>query len=357
LLALQRIQVSADMKKVLTILLLIMTKFSFAQNVSSYSDIDWKVQSIDAPTPDSLAKLLTVSYTTDLQKVRAIFSWIAQHISYNTFVISSNRKFTSSKYVVQPDDTSAEWKSAIEMTAIKVLKKRTAVCDGYAKLFKTLCDYANVRSEIITGYARGYMEGENKFRSNHTWNAVMIDSAWHLLDVTWASGYFTYADQYVQRIDETYFLTSPDQFIRDHFPEDLFWTLMDDPPSIPEFRKMPFHCKSFVKYSIGGFTPSNGIVEAYVGDTVHIEVNVTNKDRDKHISPDPFFDSTLMTRTANEIYLAASDSTPHSLKYFFRVDNPYVQWINIMYNHDVIMRYRLQLKSALAFRPKEQEIH
>ena len=345
------------MKFLLGILFLMLATSANTQPTYNYNQIDYRAGTIDAPSLDSLSKVLTEPYSREIEKVRAIFSWVAQHISYNTFVLSSQRKSGALKYTPEPEDTSMEWKSAIEMTAIKVFKKRTAVCDGYAKLFKTLCDHAGLRSEIVSGYARGYLQNDRRFRSNHSWNAVMIDSAWHLLDVTWASGYFTYSDQYVQRMDETYFLTSPDQFIRDHYPEDLYWTLMNNPPSIPEFRKMPFHCKSFVKYSIGAFTPSNGIVEAYVGDTVHIEINVTNKDRDKHISPDPFFDSTLMGRAANEIYLTASDSTPHSLKYSFRVDNPYVQWINIMYNHDVIMRYRLQLKSTLAFRPNEQEIH
>ena len=324
-----------------------------AQSLSSYSNIDWRVGSINAPTPDSLSKLLIAPYTKDVDKVRAIFSWVAQHISYNTFVISSQRRNGSSRYSVEPEDTTMEWKSAIEMTAIKVLKKRMAVCDGYAKLFKALCDHAGLRSEIISGYACGYMQGNRKFSSNHSWNAIMIDSVWHLLDVTWASGYFTYSDQYVQRLDDTYFLTPPEQFIRDHYPEDLYWTLMGNPPSIPEFRKMPFHCKSFIKYSIGEVSPSNGIVEAYLGDTVHIEVNITNKSRDKHISPDPFFDSSIIERNVNEVYLMASDSTPHSLKYSFRVNTPNVQWINVMYNNDVIMRYRLELKSALAARTKE----
>jgi hypothetical protein len=41
------------------------------------------------------------------------------------------------------------------------------------------------------------------------------------------------------------------------------------------------------------------------------------------------------------------------LKYSFHVGTPNVQWINVMYNNDVIMRYRLELKSALAARIKE----
>jgi hypothetical protein len=343
------------MKLLFSIFFLIVVASVSAQSLTGFSGIDWRVAAIDAPTPDSLSRLLTMPYSKEIEKVRAIFSWVAQHISYNTLVLGSQRRNNSTKYTPEPEDTAMEWKTATEMTAIKVLKKRTAVCDGYAKLFKTLCDYAGLRSEIISGYARAYGQTDRRFRSNHSWNAVMIDSVWRLLDVTWASGYFTYSDQYVQRIDDTYFLTPPEQFIRDHYPEDLNWTLIDNPPSIPEFRKMPFHCKSFVKYSIGSFYPSNGILEAFMGDTIHIEITVGNKARDKHISPDPFFDSSIIGRVVNAVYLTASDSTAHSLKYSFHVDSPFVQWINVMYNNDVIMRYRLQLKSALAVRAKGQQ--
>jgi len=333
------------MKRVLTIVLLMVTKISFTQG---YESIDWKVQSIDAPTPDSLARLLSAPYTTDLQKARAIFSWIAQHVSYNTFIFSSARRFSSSKYVVEPDDTSFTWKSAIEMTAIKVLKKRTAVCDGYAKLFKTLCDYAGIRSEIITGYARGYIEGENRFRSNHTWNAVMIDSVWKLVDVTWGSGFVSYSNQFEQRIDNFYFLTPPHQFIRDHYPDDLRWTLMDNPPAISEFHRMPFRSKSFIKYSINSFFPLKGIVEAGIGDTVRIEVKMKDAKRDKNISPDPFFDSTILEQSPTSAFLLPSDTAGNRFLYSYVVGPAPVEWLNIVYNKDVIMRYRLNVRKDIA---------
>lgn len=338
------------MKTVLSIWLLMVLKVSFAQDFS-YSDIDGKVQFIDAPTPDSLSKLLTAPYTKDVQKVRAIFSWIAQHISYNTFVIGSSR-YTSSKYVVEPDDTASVWKSAVEMTALKVLKKRTAVCDGYSKLFKTLCDYAGIPSEVITGYARGYTEGENKFRSNHNWNAVLIDSVWRLVDVTWASGYVSYGNQFVQRLDDAYFLTPPGQFILDHYPENLEWTLMDDPPTIREFKRMPFRCKSFIKYSISSYTPSKGILETAIGDTVQIELTVKDAKRDESISPDPFFDSTEIDRSPSSVYLAAADTAGNKFVYNYVVHSPAVEWLNIVYNKDVVIRYRLDIKKDVAAKLK-----
>src|SRR5205085_6007152 len=118
----------------------------------------WNVQFIDASTVDTLAKKLTQPYKTDIDKVRAIFSWITTHISYNVNIFNPRRPLNI-KYDSDNADTGILWKSADEMVAERVLKRGVALCDGYAKLFKTLCDYSCISSEIITGFARGYLPG------------------------------------------------------------------------------------------------------------------------------------------------------------------------------------------------------
>ena len=79
-----------------------------------------------------------------------------------------------------------------ERVARIVLKRKQTVCAGYARLFKTLCDFAGIKSEIITGYAKTNLMSSRQFKCNHNWNAVLIDSNWYLLDATWASGYLKF---------------------------------------------------------------------------------------------------------------------------------------------------------------------
>src|SRR5947209_985460 len=160
------------MKKCLFFLLLVSIFLSaHSQKLScDYSSIDWKASSIDANSIDSLAFKLTYCYKTDLEKVRSIFSWITEHISYNVNIFNTRRPL-SIKYTSLKEDTSSTWRSANEMVADRVLERRVAVCDGYSKLFKTLCDYSNIKSEIITGFAEGYMGRAGSFRTNHSWNA------------------------------------------------------------------------------------------------------------------------------------------------------------------------------------------
>jgi transglutaminase/protease-like cytokinesis protein 3 len=124
-----------------------------------------------------------------------------------------------------------------ELVAEDVLKKRTAFCYGYSRFFKCLCDYADIPCEIINGYGRGdvHQVGKN-FRTNHSRNAVKLDSNWYLIDVTWASGYFTYNNnQFIKHFDDQYFLTLPEQFALDHFPDDLKWSLLQQPPASENF--------------------------------------------------------------------------------------------------------------------------
>jgi hypothetical protein len=303
-----------------------------------FRNIDWEVQYIDALTPDSLAFKLTSPYRTGLEKVRAIFGWVTQNISYNTGILNPvrNRIFDNRA------DTATEWKSADEMTACQVLRRRVAVCEGYARLFKTLCHYAGIRSEVINGYAR-CSPGPLRFGTNHSWNAVLIDSAWYLVDATWGSGYLDQSARFVQQTDESYFLTRPEHFVHDHFPDDIRWTLLTDIPMLNEFKHAPYKTRSFVKYSIGSITPSKGIIEACIDDTVSIEMEIRNGERDEKISPDPFFDSTILVNSPASVFL---EPAVYKKKVIYTyVVEPGINWINLLYNDDIVLRYRLKIKN------------
>src|SRR6185436_9156125 len=131
------------------------------------------------------------------------------NISYTVF-----RHTTTFTPVVFDEDNDGPLKPLNERVAIEVMKKRTALCDGYARLFKTLCDHAGIPAAIIQGYAKG--GGRNlRFGVNHYWNAVFFDNEWHLLDATWASGYMNWrGDEFTKDYEPAYFLAAPENFIK-----------------------------------------------------------------------------------------------------------------------------------------------
>lgn len=64
------------------------------------------------------------------------------------------------------------------------LVEGTAVCEGYAKAFKMLCDAADIPCVIVTG--TGFTSKTAKEGENHMWNYVqMEDGKWYAVDATW----------------------------------------------------------------------------------------------------------------------------------------------------------------------------
>ena len=172
----------------------------------------------------------------------------------------------------------------------------------------------------------------------------MIDNKWELLDVTWASGYISWQrDHFIRDFDENYFLSAPEKFIEEHYPDDIRWTLMADPPLFSEFRYSPYKQKSFIKYSISSFSSAKGIIEVSEGDTLRFELESSNPARDRQIYAD-FFPDTSAYRTTNSVLLQPTTVSNNKTIYSYCVTSSEVEWLYLLYNDDVVLRYRLQKK-------------
>ena len=326
---------------------LLLSSYSFAQHKqASFFSIDAKAANIDAPSADSLSHLLTNSYSTELEKVRSIFYWITEHISYNTIRYQPQPvAYKDDGYEAQ-DDADSILKPLDERVAEIVLKRRYSLCDGYARLFKALCDYAGIKSQVITGYARiGFNSAQ--FRCNHKWNAVMIDSNWYLLDATWASGYLSFSGtSFIKDFNENYFLTPPKYFVQDHYPDDIKWTLLDNAPTLAEFNRSPFKQPSF-NYKIISYSPSKGVIDATVGDTITIALQTSDDKKALFLFDKPSVDSADIafadsSLKANKNCVIKNDKVSAS----YVVANQDAQWLQVIYNGEVVLRYKLNIKKA-----------
>jgi hypothetical protein len=304
-------------------------------------------------SPEALAKQLIAPCKNELAKVTAIFRWITDNISYkikpgpgrgsNKISIIESRKM---------DDGPI--KPLNERVAETVLQKREAVCDGYARLFTLLCDYAGIRSEIIVGFAKNSTNKPvRRFGVNHYWNAVMIDGIWHLLDATWASGYLSFRrDEFIREYDEKYFLTAPEIFIQDHYPDDIRWTLLPDSKIPEEFYRSPFKQKSFIKYQIISFYPVSGIIEAFIGDTIRLSLETDIGEFGRNVSPDLLIDSTIFFHSPSWIFLrpdmSEKPASQNRHNYIYTVASPEIEWLYLLYNDDLVLRYKVNVKKKKA---------
>ena len=304
--------------------------------------IDWQVQNIKTATPEKLALALTKNYQSDIEKTRAIFSWITSNIAYKT-----NRYIRFPKNTLLDEDTGA-LKPLDERVAITVLERGEAVCDGYARLFKTLCEYAGLQAVLIHGYARPGNGSPSGFKPNHSWNAVQIDGSWHLLDVTWAAGFIDLrSNQYVSRIDEKYFLTPPELFIQDHYPEDHRWTLLSDPPLHKEYKRSPFIFTAYHKNRVMDFYPNKGIIEANAGDTLVFEIKTQYSGRSFFVTPFYFNDSAETIKYQYTTLHERKSQKPEKITCTYIMDQSPMPWLYVIYNGEQIMRYRIKIQMSI----------
>ena len=321
--------------------------------------IFWGLPVFSQEVPEDLAKELTSTCKNDRQKVVAIFSWITENISYKIrpfqrmpVIGNSNIRWARDYKAAEPD--TGTLLPLNERISRQVLWSRQAVCDGYAKLFTTLCTYAGIRSEIIVGYARANRNKPTlKFGVNHYWNAVFFDGDWHLLDATWASGYIDpKRNEFVKELDDNYFLAKPENFIKDHYPDDPRWTLLTDTKVPDEFRDSPFRQRSFVKYNIAAYSPSSGIITVKEGDTVSLQLDL-HFDRNRVISPSEITDSTLFSYSSAWVFLRPVktkllENGMQQCVYCYPVGSPSVKWLFLVFNEDLVLRYRINVKETAA---------
>lgn len=140
-------------------------------------------------------------------------------------------------------DAENFWKGTIpEQDWTSVLKRKTAVCEGYSNLFKKFCDTLKINCEVVHGYARGVgtslSSSENPKNSNHAWNLVRINDVCYLVDTTWDSGFM---DGKISRQSYTteWLFVKPESMIYSHYPEMSKYQLLSSPVSAEKFASLP----------------------------------------------------------------------------------------------------------------------
>ncbi len=182
-------------------------------------------------TLDALADYLNGGTHSEAERARAIYRWITAEVDYDA------EAFFAGDYGL--------------LTPEEVLAEREAICSGYSRLFEALAERMGLETEEVIGYSKGYTSGIGELDDvNHAWNVVKIDGEWQLLDVTWGSGYLNDAGQFVESFNPHYFLTPPEQFINDHYPEEERWQLLGEPISAETFTNSPDISPAFYQYNL-----------------------------------------------------------------------------------------------------------
>ena len=201
------------MRKFILISVLFISTLSFGQFEAIDTKMDEMPDSLEASTT-SIANYISENFTTDDDKIRAVFYWTASTISYDVENMFNQRPNQTVDYKIKT-----------------TLETKKGVCMHYAEVFKDIANKVGIKTVIIDGYTK---QDGKIIAIGHSWNASKINGTWFLFDPTWGSGYVN--DQhYYRKLNNAFFKADVEQFSLSHMPFDYLWQLKEYPISNQEF--------------------------------------------------------------------------------------------------------------------------
>jgi transglutaminase/protease-like cytokinesis protein 3 len=236
----------SQLKNTFILLLLLVSASSYSQ----YEKVDAKVRTYPKSfsNPKQFADKINADFKTDTDKARAIFTWAAINIRYDLRAFYTQENGGIAYSYNSPEDKIRKDKAFRMDLVTKTLRSGKGVCEGYASLLTVVGEMTGLQAVIIPGTAKTHQSQIGKLpkASDHAWNAVKINGKWQLIDITWAAGIVNSAtNKFEQHFNDVYFLTDPDKFFLNHFPDDEKWLLTDK--SAEDFAALPFYYPEYLR--------------------------------------------------------------------------------------------------------------
>lgn len=229
-----------------------------------YTKIDETVKAYPSSfsSLEKLADKINKDFSTDKDKARAIYTWMALNVSYDLHEakVLATKKQVAFSFKSEEEKIQKQLQYRQEM-ALRTLKSRRGVCQNYAALFHGLCDLTGLKCLDITGTSKVHPAHIGKLPqvSDHMWNAVKIGETWKLVDVTWAAGSVDgKTGKFVQKYNGGYFLTDPELFYLNHFPDDPRQLMIQK--TAQEWAQLPLYYGEYMRASYKFVSPVNGVL-------------------------------------------------------------------------------------------------
>jgi transglutaminase/protease-like cytokinesis protein 3 len=208
-------------------------------------------------TPITLAtQYVCRPFRSDVQRLRAIFTWVAEKITWE-------EDFDG------PIDTR------------RVVQTKRACAEEYATLVLEMCAAVGLTCEIVRGYlkAPGEIPELNIVpRSNHWWNAVIVDNEWRIMDCCLASPSNPHRAQYSSHssssADPFWFLTRPIEACWTHIPEHHAQQHICPPVAHEILLNLPCACPPFFKNALAMIDYNTSLTRIEDLEMVHVKVAV-----------------------------------------------------------------------------------
>ncbi|SNR16709.1 transglutaminase domain-containing protein [Tenacibaculum jejuense] len=230
-------------------------KFSTVDNVSrsAYKDVTSLM---------SLAQKIDYDFKTDEEKVRAIFIWLTYNMKYT---YNPTNLLKSPEFLVHYDKNHLHQilKYKKEKKLLKAFNNREAVCEGFALIFKRVCDLMHIKNELVYGFTKssGYTIGAIPKAKNHVWNAVKINDKWIMIDATYGTG-FIYNNIWKREFQERFFNADREMLCKTHFPSKTKWQRFLNQKELKDFCQDPIIKNAYHKHNIDVIEPKIGVIQS-----------------------------------------------------------------------------------------------
>lgn len=313
-----------------------------------------------------LTKKLTTPFSDPFLKARAIFVWITDNIAYDyKFYNKYEYKGREPKgFHCEGDSIGCDLKKQVweNQYVLNVLDKRKAVCQGYSMLFEKMCDLVGIQCWVVPGYARtDEDEVGTPGELDHAWNVILLKGVYYPLDATWAAGSCSKDEEgklgdFTPNFKEYYWLTPPERFARNHFPEDPKWVLVDK-FTIEKFSSNPYYSPNYID-NVDPIYPSTGIISVKKGDTIRFKLKHKDLIQQLQINTNLFTNPDMyMMAKVNKKWQVVID-TPAlkeqqyvNFKYDgglyefgYVVKDSSLDYIDIIFDRERVMRFKVKIQ-------------
>jgi hypothetical protein len=227
-----------------------------------------------------------------------------------------------------------------------------------------MCDIAGIKSEIIVGYTKTkpYQIG-NIGIADHAWNAIWLDSAYYLLDATWAAGFCDEDEStgkllgFHKKFDNYYWLTPFNDFARNHYPQNNQW-VWEPGYTREKFAANPYYNPGIIS-NIRLLMPESGIIEASKGDTIHFVLEYDAYFRHLQINTNVFRNPTVFKwenvskkkRVWQEDTLALKKqlyvnykTDGNKFEFDYVVTDNSLYYLEVLFDYARVMRFKVKIK-------------
>lgn len=260
------------MKKII----LLFSIFFCYQNLFSqdFNKVDNQVQNYKfIRSANQLAQRIDSDFNSDIEKVRAIYTWVTLNIKYynpkaNTFLLKDPQTII----YYNEDDLKRRLKLIDEEIVRETFLTKKGICNNIALVINKVCNLLEIENELIKGFVKSTANEINiipKYK-NHIWNSIKINNNWIFIDATYGISWDNILLK--SKSNYAYFNISKEKLRLTHYPSKNKWIKLMEQTPLNTFSQLPIFSDKFFNYNSVLISPKNGTI-----NSVNKKVTITIK--------------------------------------------------------------------------------